>query len=1222
MRIPFLAIILSGLLIHTLSAKEKIIHKIFSTANLIDIGDDDPFLIELDSLLALENSPYSVVINGDIIKGKIGHRDSLKILSLLNIADNIKQGKMIFLSGDRDWDNSGKDGKKHVKQLEKFIESFNNPKVKWAIGKACPGPKTIELNNNLLFIAINTQWWNHPFDKPGPQDADCKISDTDNFLEELEDVLDENSDKNVLIAGHFPIVSLGEYGGHFPLKKQLFPIEDFYLPLPVLGTMYTSYRRNIGTSYDIINENFQEIQEHFFNIINHHQSLIYLSGHEKNQQILKLDKNYYINSGAPVKADYISNNKNALLAESKAGIIELIYYNNGKVQSKFHSYRKKRFHESTQFTLFQSACEDSSGNAPVNKTYVPCRRTIEPLPETIPESPGQKTIIAGKEYEAGAAKRFFWGDHYRTTWTAPVLANVLDLDTTYGGLTVYKRGGGRQTKSLKFKAGNGFRYTFRSVDKDPVKALPWKLRETIAAKILKDQTSTQNPYGALAADKLLNPLGILHAHPKLYVMPDDERLGPFRQEFANMPGLLEENPSNPKSDEIAFAGAGKIYRSHEMFRQLYKDHDNRVDTREFVLARMFDILVGDWGKHEDNWKWAAFESDSGYLFRPIPRDRDHVFSLWDGLFPWLADREWAKESGENFDYEIAGLRSLMFQARHLDRFIGSNLTKDDWINAARFIQQKITSNIIDQAVAAMPPETFQLSGKTIAEKLKSRLRHLPEYAEKYYEMIAKQVDVVGSSRNEFFDVLRHKDGSVSVKMYAADKNGFKKNESVLYNRTFNPSETEEIRLFGLDGVDGFDVHGTADESIIVRLIGGPEADRYDDTSSVNSSGKHTLIYENSSKAYIKTGSEARQVFNADPTAYDYDRTAFTYDSYFPLPYVGYNGDDGFSFNLDYEMKIQAYGKEDFARKHNFHVGMATSGAVGLGYTLQLHHLIGSWDLVANAHLDNPGDVFNYFGTGNNSIKNEALYNKDFYQTRRNQRELSVGLLKQFWKKSLFNIDAAYEFSEISEPDSLLLASVERNVGINQAEILKTDFRLDLDFRDDSNLPKYGMRMLLSHENGFITTNAFENYQKFYGFLEYFNTIDFITHVTLGLKGGGGISSGTTPYFKRLSLGQEEFLRGFSKNRFIGDKMVFVNSDLRFYLLTWHTSVVPVEIGIKGFFDSGKILETTLDFNNWHNSYGFGVYFVPLEKDFTINTSFAFSNEETMLFTIGIGTAFK
>ena len=85
---------------------------------------------------------------------------------------------------------------------------------------------------------------------------------------------------------------------------------------------------------------------------------------------------------------------------------------------------------------------------------------------------------------------------------------------------------GRQTKSLKLKAGNGYEYVFRSVNKDPSGALPFELRGTLLEKIIKDQTTTQQPYGAMATDLLLNKLDILHAHPVLYVMPDDPMLGP------------------------------------------------------------------------------------------------------------------------------------------------------------------------------------------------------------------------------------------------------------------------------------------------------------------------------------------------------------------------------------------------------------------------------------------------------------------------------------------------------------------------------------------------------------------------------------------------------------------------------------------------------------------------------------------------------------------------
>ncbi|MEZ4934707.1 MAG: hypothetical protein R2788_21585 [Saprospiraceae bacterium] len=63
------------------------------------------------------------------------------------------------------------------------------------------------------------------------------------------------------------------------------------------------------------------------------------------------------------------------------------------------------------------------------------------------------------------------------------LSRTLDL-TKPTALTIFKRGG-RQTTSLKFHVGDGTVYTFRSVDKDPTKALNYILN-TIAAPVVQD----------------------------------------------------------------------------------------------------------------------------------------------------------------------------------------------------------------------------------------------------------------------------------------------------------------------------------------------------------------------------------------------------------------------------------------------------------------------------------------------------------------------------------------------------------------------------------------------------------------------------------------------------------------------------------------------------------------------------------------------------------------
>jgi len=168
------------------------------------------------------------------------------------------------------------------------------------------------------------------------------------------------------------------------------------------------------------------------------------------------------------------------------------------------------------------------------------------------------------------------GKHYRTSWVTEIQVPILNLDQEYGGLTPYNRGGGRQTKSLKLKGGDGREHIFRSVNKDPIKALPYEYRQSFIVDIVRDQTSTQHPYGALVADPLLNQIDILHAHPRLFLLPNDPKLGPFQHEYGNLLGMIEERPVKPKKVQVPFAKANRIRRSTALFKDLYEDHNVRI----------------------------------------------------------------------------------------------------------------------------------------------------------------------------------------------------------------------------------------------------------------------------------------------------------------------------------------------------------------------------------------------------------------------------------------------------------------------------------------------------------------------------------------------------------------------------------------------------------------------------------------------------------------------
>ena len=51
-----------------------------------------------------------------------------------------------------------------------------------------------------------------------------------------------------------------------------------------------------------------------------------------------------------------------------------------------------------------------------------------------PSSAESVTVVPGAIYRTGSLGRFFYGDHYRDLWTAPLTVPVLSLDQYAGGV--------------------------------------------------------------------------------------------------------------------------------------------------------------------------------------------------------------------------------------------------------------------------------------------------------------------------------------------------------------------------------------------------------------------------------------------------------------------------------------------------------------------------------------------------------------------------------------------------------------------------------------------------------------------------------------------------------------------------------------------------------------------------------------------------------------------
>jgi hypothetical protein len=432
------------------------------------------------------------------------------------------------------------------------------------------------------------------------------------------------------------------------------------------------------------------------------------------------------------------------------------------------------------------------------------------------------TVVPGARYHANWLYGVFLGAHWRGAWTTPIEVPVLDLETFDGGLRTDRLAGGLQTKNLHFKSSNGRTWAFRSVDKDPTRALDADTRESLIGDLYQDETSSAHPCGALIVAPLLEVAGILHATPQLAVLPDDPRLGEFR-DLAGMLGLMEERI------EHKLQGAAKIADTLTLFQRLEQRSDERVDARAYLRARLIDVLVGDWDRHISQWRWARFDRDGERIWEPIPRDRDQAFSRFDGVVPSVAEYYTKQIAG--FGSTYPPIEKLTFAGRYTDRRFLVALGREEWDAVTSDLVAKLTDSIISDAVHHLPQPLYDQGAADLERALRSRRDSLAAVSREYYRLLADQVDVRGTENSEEFQVERQASGAVAISIYSRDEQSGERASAPAFRRTFFSEETSEIRLYTMSGKDRIRIDGVADGTIPIRIIAPPDTAQVSDRSS-------------------------------------------------------------------------------------------------------------------------------------------------------------------------------------------------------------------------------------------------------------------------------------------------------------------------------------------------------------------------------------------------------
>lgn len=1119
-------------------------------------------------------------------------------------------GKPIFIPGNHDWYAEGLKG---LKRQQNYIQKKLNSKKVFLPKNGCPIEK-IDVNDELVIIAIDTKWYLTNWDKHPEMNDNCEIKDREKFFEEMEGLIKKNANKTTILALHHPMTSYGPHGGQFSVEQNLFPSNNG-VPLPVLGSVINLLRKTTGASpEDLSNKRYQELRKRIITLAQYSEKVIFVSGHEHSLQYIVEDNTPQIVSGAGAKQEATRLLNGTQFSSGKMGYAKLEIYKDGS--SNVYFYGVDHTSEEPLFATEVLKSVRKNENKPYTKDF----------PLVVKAS-----IYTKKETDKSGFFKWIWGERYRNVYSTEVTAPTVDLDTLFGGLKVVRKGGGHQSKSLRLVNKEGKEYVMRALKKSAeiyLQAMAFKdqyvvgdFEDTYTEGLLEDFYTGSHPYAPFTIGKLSDAVGIYHTNPTLYYVPKQNVIKNFDDEFGDELYMIEERTDSGHGDQKSFGNANTLISTDDLLKKLRKDEKYEVDKTAYVRARLFDMMIGDWDRHTDQWRWAEFKNKENgtIVYKPIPRDRDQAFSIMgDGFFMNLATRIIPGLTlMEGFNEEIRNVKGFNGSPKTfaLDKVLLPETEIKLWEEQTLFIQNNLTEEHIDKAFKEFPKEVRDKNISEIKQKLLARKNDLLETARAYYGIINKFSVVVGTDKDDFFTITGLPNGKTRVTGNRIKK---EKKGAQFFNKTYDPIVTKEIWIYGLDDDDRFEVNGIRSAHSKVRLIGGHNNDIYDVVDS-----RGVYIYDQKVKKNTFESKEGAKIrLSSDYETNTYRPIKLKSSSNLFIPLIGSNPDDGFKIGFANTYINNGFMQNPFTSQHSVNAAFyfAAQG-FDIGYKGEFARVIGKANLELEAKFTSPNFSINFFGFGNDTKNLDDDLDLDYNRVKIETIRFAPSLVWRGELGSKLRTGISYESIEVEETeDRFVNTFYVANGDENQKEFIGVEGEYEYANTDNAAFPTMGMStsLLVGYKKG---TSA--DSQSF-GYIVPSLSIDHKLvpngRLVLATKWKAHFNLGNGyEFYQGASIGGVDGLRGFRNQRFTGKKAYYQNTDIRYSLKKMKTGLLPLSTGLYGGFDYGRVWVDDQDSDQWHTSYGGGFFLNA--ADIMSLTLAVFNSEEGARFTFGLGFGF-
>ncbi|PHS09519.1 MAG: hypothetical protein COA88_04880 [Kordia sp.] len=652
----------------------------------------------------------------------------------------------------------------------------------------------------------------------------------------------------------------------------------------------------------------------------------------------------------------------------------------------------------------------------------------------------------------------------------------------------------------------------------------------------------------------------------------------------------------------------ELLSTQKMLSISHKNADIKIDKNAYLRYRLLGFITGSFNTKPNEYVWKVTAEQK---IVPYTNSYKNQYMNFDGTYKVLSKLVKSYKHLESYSIRIRNIKNVSQKFIGFDVNILSVLPYSEWGKEVEVIQELLDDTAIKEIINSLPKGILSSKTEELFSILKARILNLDGIATEYYNLISPNKIIVATNENNLIDITR-KGEVTSIKIYN-EKDG--KNTPV-QSYSFSYVDTDEIWVYGLKGSDYFEVSGTSEKSIPLKLIGGSNSDKYEIQN-----GEKIIIIDNKYQTFVVEKDKSKLHLSDEKYITAYQEEKYKHHVNSIKPKFGANPDDGLFIGVLDEYKVLSFDQTPFTTLHQVSANLYL-GTLGfkLGYYGERANVYKGFNAFGALGYQSSNYSTNFFGFGNETPNFDDNLKLDYNRIRMSTFDVKLGILK---REKSFDVSA-----------NLFFESVKIDETADRFVTSETLFFPSADFFDRKNyvglsgyyqykkislledliiLPKVDLKVS-ADINEFSKTNVALQPSLYLSHPMYGDKITL--DATISYK---YILGSDTPFFQAANLGGSTGLRGYRNQRFTGQSLFYTSTNLKWHIKELKSEVLPLQFGILGGFDVGRVWQENETSSQLHTDFGAGFW---LQTADLIKAELqAFKGDEGLRFSINIAIGF-